>query len=211
LSKKEKVTETLKGLPPDLYSYYGRLIEKVPEQDKADLAVLLQILRAANTPLSKDEICLVFALKKQAPKSTAIPQTAPWPFATESCANLVSIDRKGTVGLIHRSLDEYILSRSERWQKTLDLLAALAFPIIGLVIFEWFPFLFHWVTKIVPLFDRVMELLMLVLFTTRFIISSNDRLQICLLFVWSRHIIVKTIFGKGKNLYVAIECNNQRY
>ena len=70
----------------------------------------------------------MFALNKQAPEFTAIPQTAPWPFATYSCANLVSIDRKGTVGLIHRSLDEYILSRSERWQKNTRFTCSSSFP-----------------------------------------------------------------------------------
>jgi hypothetical protein len=52
------------------------------------------------------------------------------------------------------------------------------------------------------------------LFTTRFIISSNNKLQIYLLFIWSRRVVVKTIFDKGQNLYVAIECtdrNNQPY
>jgi hypothetical protein len=49
------------------------------------------------------------------------------------------------------------------------------------------------------------------LLATRFIISSNDKLQIYLLFIWSRRVVVKTIFGKGKKLYVANECNNQRY
>ena len=48
------------------------------------------------------------------------------------------------------------------------------------------------------------------LLATGFIISSNDKLQIYLLFIWSRHVVVKTIFGKGKNRYVATECNNQR-
>ena len=48
------------------------------------------------------------------------------------------------------------------------------------------------------------------LLVTGFIISSNDKLQIYLLFIWSRHVMVKTIFRKGKNRYVATECNNQR-
>jgi hypothetical protein len=49
------------------------------------------------------------------------------------------------------------------------------------------------------------------LLVTGFIISSNDKLQIYLLFIWSRRVVVETIFRKGKNLYVANECNNQRY
>jgi hypothetical protein len=49
------------------------------------------------------------------------------------------------------------------------------------------------------------------LLATGFIISSNDKLQIYLLFIWSRRVVVETIFRKGKNLYVANECNNQRY
>jgi hypothetical protein len=49
------------------------------------------------------------------------------------------------------------------------------------------------------------------LLATRFIISFNNKLQIYLLFIWSRRVVVKTIFGRGKKLYVANECNNQRY
>jgi hypothetical protein len=48
------------------------------------------------------------------------------------------------------------------------------------------------------------------LLATRFIISFNNKLQIYLLFIWSRRVVVKTIFGKVKNLYVVSGSNNQR-
>jgi hypothetical protein len=46
------------------------------------------------------------------------------------------------------------------------------------------------------------------LLATGFIISSNDKLQIYLLFIWSRRVVVETIFGKVENLYVAKWSNN---
>jgi hypothetical protein len=54
-------------------------------------------------------------------------------------------------------------------------------------------------------------IILLDLLTTGFIISSNNKLQIYLLFIWSRRVVVETIFRKVKNLYVAKWSNNHPY